>query len=484
MQRSVVITLETPLRARIDGLRDSESKHLYQELSYQAVETRHVHKPGARSKWDGRKPFFYKRTQRFAAPLLKRVKRLLKEASIAFTIVDRRKPAPQPNIQLLKPDMLVGMRMDGAYAYQLRAVRKAAECGMGVLRMATNSGKSAIACAIVKLYLGSCEHILFLTHKQNLALDIRKSFAEQLGTIEENIGLVGMGRFDVKKVTIAMVNSLLRRKGSTARNAKIKQLLRETDMVIVDEAHHLKSKLHAKPVNACVNAAVRFGLSGSYTPGGEGLCVEAAVGPVIFKKTNAALVKLGVSAKPVVEMVEVSEPEELNGSWPEVYRLGIVDNVYRNNLIIADLAQCAAAKRPAVVLVREKRHGRNLSDQLRARKIPHKFLYSTGFPGGLPAIKGFMRSFEQGYLPVLVATTGLLDEGANLPACRDLLIADGMKSLRSVLQRVGRALRKKKGTDNTVRIVDYADLTNGWLAEHAQERLRIYTEEGFEIQER
>jgi superfamily II DNA or RNA helicase len=110
-----------------------------------------------------------------------------------------------------------------------------------------------------------------------------------------------------------------------------------------------------------------------------------------------------------------------------------------------------------------------------------KFLNSTGFPGSLKAIEGFLAAFEKGILPVLLTTTGLFDEGANLPAIRRLIMGDGLKSLRLVLQKCGRALRRKKGQDNTVEVYDYMDVFNEWLAGHSLERLNIYEKEGFEV---
>jgi hypothetical protein len=343
-----------------------------------------------------------------------------------------------------------------------------------------NSGKSTIAAAVVKAYLPNIRGGVVLVHKQKLLKDHRRDLAAFLGTIEQNIGQIGSGIWEPKKITVAMVDSLLLRADAKKNHKRIREFLKSQDLLIQDEAHHCAAKKWARVLQRC-NAPVRIGLSGSYVPGGASLGIEAQLGPIVFRTTNAQLTSLGISAKLTVKLREVEEPEDLEGAWRDVYQQGIVDNVQRNVQIADDTLDAFSKKLPVVVMVREKRHGRNLSELLRARKVPHKFLYSTGFPGGLKAIEGFLAAFEKGILPVLLTTTGLFDEGANLPAIRRLIMGDGLKSLRLVLQKCGRALRRKKGQDNTVEVYDYMDVFNEWLAGHSLERLNIYEKEGFEV---
>ena len=61
-----------------------------------------------------------------------------------------------------------------------------------------------------------------------------------------------------------------------------------------------------------------------------------------------------------------------------------------------------------------------------------------------------------------------------------LIMAGGYKSLRLVLQRVGRILRKKE-TDNTALVYDFCDKQNVLTYKHSSQRLKIYQNEGFDI---
>ena len=81
---------------------------------------------------------------------------------------------------------------------------------------------------------------------------------------------------------------------------------------------------------------------------------------------------------------------------------------------------------------------------------------------------------------VMIATT-IYDEGIDIPQVNVLILAFGGKSRRKVLQRIGRALRKKESRENVVVIVDFWDHHNKYLLNHSKGRLNLYRDEGFEV---
>ncbi len=92
-----------------------------------------------------------------------------------------------------------------------------------------------------------------------------------------------------------------------------------------------------------------------------------------------------------------------------------------------------------------------------------------------------MAKFRTGQLPCIISTN-ILDEGVDVPKINVLILASGGKSAIRVLQRVGRALRKKvQGELNIASIIDFNHLGNKHLEEHSKERLKIYRKEKFEI---
>ncbi|MDU5108791.1 helicase-related protein, partial [Clostridium sp.] len=121
-------------------------------------------------------------------------------------------------------------------------------------------------------------------------------------------------------------------------------------------------------------------------------------------------------------------------------------------------------------------HGNNISELLDGLNVEHYFLHGEV---DSEIRKQKLNDMRSGKLKVMIATS-LIDEGVDISGINSLILGAGGKSLRQVLQRVGRALRKKKD-DNTTQIYDFADMTNRFLFHHSKEREKIYREEEFEI---
>ena len=226
-----------------------------------------------------------------------------------------------------------------------------------------------------------------------------------------------------------------------------------------------------------IDAQFRFMYSGTPFGSGNELMVEAVAGPVVAKIGNQELIGLGVSAVPTVEMIECSKPElPPSLTWQDIYKQGIVHNTYRNELIADSAAQFAKDKKSTLILIKELYHGDLISQQLKERGVKFEFVH-----GKLPMnmIEASKHRFEEGKIDVLLAST-IFDEGVSVPAIRALIIGDGGKSPRSVLQKIGRGLRKKQGS-NTLDVVDFVDLTHRILARHSQDRLAIFESQGFKF---
>jgi superfamily II DNA or RNA helicase len=274
------------------------------------------------------------------------------------------------------------------------------------------------------------------------------------------------------------VQSLTRVRGAE-RKKIIAKYLKMIDVLILDETHHGSAKSFYRLMQR-IQAPFRFGLSG--TPfgnaDGNGLMVEACFGPVVARVTNEELIQRGVSARPTIRFVEVDKPEiEENLDWHTVYKQGIVLNEHRNQLIAGEAKRFAKANKPCLIMIRELWHGDNLSKLLTEMKVKHAYVHGQMLSANVERSKV---KFEAGKFNVLIASP-IFGEGVDIPAIRSLIIADGGQSVREVLQKIGRGLRKKDGGDNVLDVVDFADTGHTWLARHSQERMNIYVDEGFEV---
>lgn len=424
--------------------------------------------------WDGRRHMFYKDGCTFPKGIMKRLKKLLREAGYKVMVTkDLRKRVHGPvDLDRIASGMLAGIELRPD---QLRVIKKALKDGCGLLHVATGGGKTEIGAAIIKVL--SEKRCLFLVHTKQLLKQARERIALRLGTIEEHIGIIGDGRFEPKHITIATVQSLTRVRGD-AQKKIIAKYLKTIDLLFLDETHHASAKSFYRLIQR-IDAPWRFGMSG--TPfglaDGKGLMVEAAFGPIVECVTNQELGALGVNAIPTITMLDCSLPKlDADLDWQSVYKEGIVLNVHRNDMVAHWAEHYSKKKWPTLVLVRELWHGDNLCELLRARNVKHAFVHGQMSTDDVERQKVRL---TEGKINVLIASP-IFGEGVDIPSVRALVVADGGQSTANVLQKIGRGLRRK-ADDNRLDVLDFADSTHKWLARHSQERLALYEAEGFEV---
>lgn len=488
----VVVEILSNLRSQVFGLDEPTTTAVQLALT--------VDVPGAEysmayreHRWDGRRHFFDRRTRSFPTGLLHKVKAAILGAGFRVQkIYDRRPAPPVLPYDSIRSDMLVGLTL---YDYQLDAIRAFVEKRCGIIWAATNAGKSACASGIIKV-LPPDAWVLYVVHKKVLLEQARLDTAKHLGLPQAAIGTVGGGRaFAPKRITIATVQTLR----LIMRRPSVKAWFAKIALLVMDEVHHAKSATHYTVAKA-VNASYRLGLSAIPFPSEDAkFLVQAATGPVIARVTNDELIQRGVSAKPTVEIISYAAPEMDDAmEWFQTYQEGIIQSPERNSAIATRVAELALSeptlrrglrkngrrrrysvrtRRQTLVQVSQIWHGDLLSMLFRAQGIPHRFIHAK-LP--LAAIQHAQARFEAFEFPVLIASP-IFDEGVNVKDVEALVIADGGKSVRKILQQVGRALRKKIRGDNVVRIVDFDDQHHDILARHSLQRLAIYEAEGFDV---
>jgi superfamily II DNA or RNA helicase len=493
--QQALIEVVSNVRARLSGVAKKVISYLDANLSevQKGSEWSPFHRRFG-GKWDGKKHHFAKSRSRagegtFPKGLLHRVQKLLLKQGIKAKLRDlRSKDEREIDWSIVEPDMLHGVSMSGMYDYQLDAVKIALRKEAGVLFMATNAGKTEISTAIIRA-LGR-RTVLFVVPTKNLLRETRKLIAERLGTIPETIGTIGGGFFDPKEITIAVINSVtpahraLSARGRQ-RNAILSKYLKTVDAVFLDEGHHAKANTWWRLMTALSNARYRYLMSGTPFTGDNDLMIEAAAGPVLFEIRNDELIDRGVSAKPTIKLHTVAKPD-LEGedalddeSFDSVYKAGIVLNEYRNKLIARIAATRANEGKSVIILVRILAQGSELRSKLVERGVPVEFAHGQMPDTEQDRIKDW---FSEKSGRVMIGST-IFDEGVNMPQINVLIVADGQKSLRKVLQQIGRSIRRKKQGENVVEVNDFADCTHHWLADHSLERFDIYESEGFEIVE-
>lgn len=414
--------------------------------------------------WDGRKHLFRPTTGVFPTGLVDIVTHVLDVAGTPYTVTDHRRTPPAAGGSYA----LVGVKMEGKYDYQLEAAKKAVEKKQGILRMATNAGKTEVACAITA-YLKL--PTIFMVTTRELLYQARERFMKRLGATEAEVGLVGDGNWSPGSwVTIATVDTL----ESRFEQQACQDLLKSCEVLFVDECHHAGSETWYDVCTACP-ANYRYGLSG--TPmdrtDGANLRLLAAIGPIIVDIPNKFLVERGISAKTYIVFSKVTAPvlpKKL--AYASAYKQGVVDNPNVLSLVVDWTKAFQEVGLSTLILCEEIAHGKAIDQALWTATdgvfIPHLFIWGEE---DTDARRNALKDFGDRKLPVLVAST-ILDEGVDVPTIDALILAGSRKSRIKTMQRLGRGLRGDK-----LIAIEFANFTNDHLLKHSLARWEDYKKE-------
>lgn len=425
--------------------------------------------------WDGWVRLFNKGSEVFPAGCYRLVLRYFAKKKIRCNVVDHRivpfvwdggvvRELSDPAIGriTLRPD-------------QRKTIRLSIQATRGVIKSATGSGKTEIMAGMLASMAsgGRWPKTLVIVPNRNLIAETSKRLEERLGI---SIGRISHGAWGELDVTVAIPTTL----SSDKFKPKLVKLMNSLEVMLVDECHHSAASTWWKAINKC-QAYYRFGFSG--TPldrhDGSNLRLIAATGPLIVNIESATLVAQGILAKPYVHIVEICKPSLPEDGVPyhDVYMLGVVKNKVLHDATVAEIAREHAKGLRVLILVTQIAHGGFLTKRLAAIGIPHKFIWADMLNADVEIARA-KQKFKDGKLPVLIASP-ILGEGADMPSVDVIVIADGGKSVIKAIQKVGRAMRKKKTGLNKCKIIDFAHYTHPYLAKHSLNRIAIYKSEGF-----
>ena len=429
--------------------------------------------------WDGRIKLFRQSRRTFPAGLTQDVKEALETAGIRVQIDDRRQMPPLPAVTQSwgKGLELEGVSFAPPYDYQPEVAEAMLKAQRGIVAVATNGGKTEIACLVTAaLRLPT----LFLVPGKDLLHQTRKRFQKRLRLDERAVGVVGDGKWSPGSwVTVGTVQTLAK----ALTTARGKKLLEQAQLVFADECHHVGSDTWYQVLRAC-NAFFRFGLSGTPLKRTDGadLRLLGATGPVIAEIRNKELIARGISSKVLIRFVKIEKPDLPKGTpFPDAYKLGIVENPYRNRSLCKIVESYVDEGRSILMLVKEIPHGAELHRSLwnYCKFVPSQFICGKETSD---TRQKALNDFQARDLPVLIATS-ILDEGVDMPNIDVLVLAGGGKSSIKTLQRIGRGIRTGGSSDQLI-VIDTADFQNPqYLLKHSMQRLEDYkAEECFDIE--
>jgi superfamily II DNA or RNA helicase len=352
--------------------------------------------------------------------------------------------------------------------YQEEAVIEALKRNRGIIHHATGAGKTVI---LGKILSEIGQPALIIVPTRELLRQTVKKMGEYLDP--SLVGWIGDSQFKPNFITVAIVNSVWSH--IKAGSEELKKVTDKVEVVVVDEAHHItfagKNKIKNSyfKIMQLLDVQYRYGLTA--TPGEEGSIVrellEGATGRVIHHIGASELIRRGLLSQPTVDMYKISIPHRIS-DWQSAYKQNILNNEYRNNLIV-ELANKYAKQGLSVLISAIRVSGH-------AYPLWQSFDIAGYMVGSTPSNvrESVLDDFSSKRVPILVST--VVNEGVDIPSMDVIIMAGGGKSDKLTVQKVGRALRVSEGKTGC-RIIDFYDDDNGILVKQSRARRRVYKNE-------
>ena len=502
MSDTITIRIEN-VKSKIEHISSRLSNQLDTELSCPAPN--YWFSPAFKNgRWDGKNHFYSTKTNSFPTGLLPKVIDFLEENEYDYQVVDNR-----TNTNFLlnsKPiDEIILNNGKALRDYQIDAVNAVSsnilsgiDFQRGIINIATNGGKTTIASAIIREVsdvLGQYNTssklkyvFLFLTHSKEIAAQAKASFENDL---DIPIGLIGDGKWNVQSITVALIPTLYSR--HKKKDAKYKELCEKTVGFIGDEIHHSSSNSWVEVLNDFVNANMRLGLTGTVdkTEPLNEMKLYSVTGKILIKISNDYLIKHGYSAVPecyftMIDYPDIDRNMRYFGQtddagklvYQDVYQKGIVRNTYRNFIISLICGKEIKQGNQVLILVEHIEQGISILNILEQEYPDYNCIFLHGELSSEERQLG-LNMLKSGDVSVAIATA-ILDEGVDVSNINAVIYARGMKSIRKLLQGIGRGLRKKSD-GSALRFYDFIDDTSLQLLQHSQNRYRILKHEKFQL---
>ncbi|MBE0586023.1 MAG: DEAD/DEAH box helicase, partial [Desulfofustis sp.] len=339
--------------------------------------------------------------------------------------------------------------------YQHYAVQAVCSRSFGVLEAGTGSGKTVMALAVV---CRRRQPTLVIVHTKELLYQWRERAREFLGV---ESGLVGDGHYEIKPLTIAIVN--------TARK-RAQEMVPHFGQLIVDECHRVPAALFTDVVS-CFDSHFLLGLSATAFRSDEGMTrlIYYFMGDRIHTVDQMHLKVTGAVLRPKIIRRITDFTYRYRGDYQALIT-ALAKHEGRNRQIADDIVQAVQQDPAGTALV--------VSDRLSHCQVFHQLVQRHGIEVALltgqtpPEQRAeIVARVQGGRLQVLVATLQLISEGFDCSGLSSLFLTTPITFEGRLLQVIGRILRPAENKSPCV--YDYVDEAVTALRRSAAGRQKI-----------
>jgi superfamily II DNA or RNA helicase len=370
-----------------------------------------------------------------------------RETGLCPEIVDQRRLLPEVELHFggqLRP-------------YQEEAATAVLAHSFGVLEAGTGSGKTVMALAVIAQRR---QPTLILVHSKELMQQWRQRIDQFLGV---EAGLAGDGVFDIRPVTVAIVN--------TAKK-NLDTLPPCFGQIVVDECHRVPASLFTDVVSA-FDSRYMLGLSATAFRREDGMTrlIHIFMGDRVHTVDGRMLAASGAVIRPELEQRPTGFVYGYQGEYSKLIKALAADN-RRNHLIAEDIAALIRQGHQGTILVVSDRvaHCQILAQLLEEQGVRAPVLTGQAAPDERARI---VADVQAGRFAVLIATLQLIGEGFDCSGLTTLVLSTPIKFEGRLLQVVGRIVRPAAG--KRARVIDYVDENIAVLRRSAAARREVFS---------
>lgn len=403
---------------------------------------------------------------------------LLQNAGVAFEIEDKTFPG--------KP-LLVRFRGE-LRPEQAPAAEALLQYKNGVLAATTAFGKTVIAAYLIAQRK---VNTLILVHTQALLNQWKQSLGDFLvfdGEVplqtkkrkrkqpDSFIGQLGGGKNSLNGlVDVAIVRSL-------SQGGRVKELVKDYGMVIVDECHHA-SAVNYERVLKEVNARYIYGLTATPTRrDGHHPIMFLQCGPIRYRvDAKSQAKKRNFTHIVIPRFTTFSQPLNEKHAWTitDAYQ-AMQQDEKRNARIVSDIVEAVSSGKTPLVLTERYEHAQLLFKTLSGKADRVVLLSGRGKKKEKQEALNSLARISSNESLILVATGRYIGEGFDLPRLDTLILAMPISWQGTLAQYAGRLHRNYEGKQEVL-IYDYVDIRIPMLERMYQKRLTSYSAIGYGI---
>ncbi len=456
--------------------------------------------------WDGLIRFYDKKNHTFPFGMITTVVTDLENAEYNYEIDGVFESPFIPSMPFKAGDKHEGTAM---HQHQLEALRAFYEIKHGIIKVSTRGGKTWIASQAIEQVTFDYKdcNVLFMVESELLFDQAIDDISGFLKINKKNIGKIKGEVFDIKQITVAMIQTIhsieifkdrmlnkYAKKGDTQSAAETYQQLRlekrrrnkmkkdlhayfeNVNFLIVDECHEFSNETRIATIERIEKNNCEFILFLSATPFKsekpmDNLNLQKVSGPVIYEIHEQTLKERGILASDKILLFMFNHDNNKNinvnkdSSYGDYQSEIITNNERRNNILINVVEICRKMKLKTLVLFIYKKHAHQI--QAVTGDI---FLCSDD---KMEVRKNTIKSFLRKKGDALFAS-GIFKKGLTLPEVEILINAGGGLEQSEIIQKKGRVLGVK-GKKTKALIIDFIDMSK-YFNEHSLSRIQVYEE--------